>query len=117
MGKLTLMKRESDLITSKVTAGSQRGALLRAACIIVIDEVCSLYRAPLKVFLTMLRDIGSSTTVLLTGDFRQIAPIVSFGHRHAIVNASPADSMEWANVTTLPLKINHRAAVDPAHAF
>ena len=42
MGKLTLMKRESDLITSEVTTGSQR-----AACIIVIHEVCSLHRAPL----------------------------------------------------------------------
>ena len=116
VGKLTLMRRESDIIASQVKPGSQRAELLRAASLIVIDEVCSLHRAPLEVFLAMLRNIQSSAVVILTGDFRQIAPIVPFGNRHAIVNASPAFSTEWSHVTTLQLKTNHRAASDPEWA-
>ena len=116
VGKLTLMKRETDIITSQVKAGSQRAGLLEAVSIIVIDEVNSLHRAPSEVFLAMLREIQSSGIVVLTRDFRQIAPIVPFGNRHAIVNASPAFSTEWNNVTALQLKTNHRAAKDPESA-
>jgi PIF1-like helicase len=92
LGKLSIMKRSSDSVSTLVKESSQRAELLRDAALIVIDELCSLHRSNLEVFVDLLERIGSKATVLLTGDFRQIAPVVAFGSRASVADASPIAS-------------------------
>ena len=114
LGGINVVKRANERIESRVKAGSSRAQLLHEASIILIDEISSLHRANLEVFVELLKSVGFKGTLILAGDFRQIAPVVRRGSRQDTVDASPVRSFLWANVQRHTLVNNHRAAEDPA---
>ena len=114
LGGINVVKRANERIESRVKAGSSRAQLLHQASIILIDEISSLHRANLEVFVDLLKSVGFKGTLILAGDFRQIAPVVRRGSRQDTVDASPIRSLLWADVHRHTLVNNHRAAEDPA---
>ena len=114
LGGINVIKRANERIESRVKAGSSRAQLLHEASIILIDEISSLHRANLEVFVDLLKSVGFKGTLILAGDFRQIAPVVRRGSRQDTVDASPVRSHIWPDVKRHTLVNNHRAAEDPA---
>ena len=95
------------------------GLLMKKTDLIVIDEVTMgnklMYEA-LDRSLRFVRDCDQpfgGITVLFSGDFRQILPVVPRGSRNAIVDATLKRSHLWDNVTELTLTINERVARTP----
>ena len=87
---------------------------LRDATLLVIDEGPMLHKHNFEALDRYLKRLMGSTlpfggkVVLITGDFRQILPIVPRGSRASIVNASIKRSDLWEDVTVLNLSINMR---------
>ncbi|CAM9725364.1 unnamed protein product [Scytosiphon promiscuus] len=79
-----------------VRSESERAEVLRRADLLIWDEIpMSNKFAPEALDLTM-RDLrrcddkpfGGATAVLFSGDFRQVGPVVRFGKRADVVEAS-----------------------------
>eukprot|EP00854_Cymbomonas_tetramitiformis_P001792 gene1792-2460_t len=98
LGKLNVTKVNEEIIESMLQDDDPRFELLQRARIIVIDEAPSLLRANLEAFVQLLQRCGFEGVLILSGDFRQIAPVVRGGGRADVVNASPRCSPLWAHV-------------------
>ena len=83
------------ILTSSVSANSDRAKLLCSARCHVIDEIGGLHYKAFNCADTLMRTLtGVSNHVwggrmlITVGDFRQVAPVVRFGGRTAICKAS-----------------------------
>ena len=92
-----------------------RARLLKSTALIIIDEASMLHKHAYEAIDRTLRDIlqkeevpFGGVPVLLTGDFRQILPVVRQGSRYQTMQASLQRSKLWRNVRVIHLTINMR---------
>ena len=108
--------------SSTVKATEAIGKLLAAADIIIIDEASMLHKKHLETIHTTLVDLYKAfhpksdqydvpfagKIMILSGDFRQVLPIVKYGDRSSIVETVINRSKLWPNFKVLQLKTNER---------
>jgi hypothetical protein len=106
--------------TCNIEKQSTKADVIRAIKLIIVDEATNLHRYAFEAANRTLRDVtgthapfGGIVTVLC-GDFRQTAPIVKFGLRGAIVDASIRNSDLWSTFRTYTLQGNWRVQAAPA---
>ena len=103
-----------DASMCNIAKESNRAALLRAARLIIWDEITMQHRNAPEALDRTLRDIRDDNrpfgglTVVFGGDFQQILPVVPKGSREDIVNATIQRSYLWNDVDILHLKRNMR---------
>lgn len=107
---------QPDTNTSiNVTQRSDLGKLLMRASIIVWDEAPMISRLAVAAVDKLMRDLKScndipfgGTTVVFSGDFRQVLPVVKREGRAGITSMIIKKLGWWRNVQTLPLLTNMR---------
>ncbi|KAJ1519223.1 hypothetical protein ONE63_011170 [Megalurothrips usitatus] len=104
------------------TNGSQRGQFIKAAGLIIYDEVTMADRGLIEMMDRSLRDLMGSTRlfggkpVMFCGDFRQLAPIVKGYHNEGdVVNASLISSRLWGFMKKMKLTVGQRCT-DPEYS-
>ena len=113
--KLPLDMAAIEVPTCNIAKGSGPGEVLRQCSLIVWDECTMSHKGALEAVERTLRDIHESpalmgkVTVVLSGDFRQILPVVKRGTKADEVRACLKGSNLWKHVKTLNLKTNMRA--------
>lgn len=92
---------------SKLYEHEERLELLQHSNVIVWDEFPSNHKNIFEnVYHILNKFVGK--VVICMGDFRQIAPVITNGDRHQIVEASIKSSSLWSKFTILHLTINMR---------
>ncbi|XP_051173501.1 uncharacterized protein LOC127289553 [Leptopilina boulardi] len=100
--------------TCNISGMSKHSELLRSAKIIIWDEITMAPKYALQAMEVMLRDITKckkpfgGKVILLSGDFRQILPIVPHGSRTHIVEVCVKNSKLWHLFQTRSLHVNVR---------
>ena len=101
-----------DRPSCSITKNSQKGKLLSSTKLIVWDEACMTNKKCFETVDNTLRDIrncdkpmGGITTVL-SGDFRQILPVIPRGTRADHINACLKSSYLWPYIDVLQLTNN-----------
>ncbi|XP_027851457.2 ATP-dependent DNA helicase pif1-like [Aphis gossypii] len=110
------LKYDSDDITSvcNVSKQSGTGKLMQDCCLIIWDEASMSQKTSVEALDRTMRDLRHNNspmggcTVLFSGDFRQILPVVTRGTRNDEVNASLKRSYLWPYIKILGLKTNMR---------
>lgn len=114
MFKIPLNLANDGTTVCTISKQSNLAKLLRECSFIVWDEATMSHKSAIEAVDRTLRDLRSNNsqmggcTVLFSGDFRQILPIVPRGTRSDEVSASLKKSYIWSNTMTLNLKINMR---------
>ena len=97
-----------------IRLNSERAAVIKAAKVMILDEITMLHRCNLGALdrflkiLMMNDDIFGGKLIIVSGDFRQILPVVPKGRRPHIVAATVKSSELWNQCTTLRLTENMR---------
>ena len=92
---------EDEAPQCNVTAGSQRGELLKTAAVHIWDEFPMCHRRVFEAVSRCLCDLMRTTipcggrVFVCCGDFRQIPPVIPGGGRHAIIEATIKSSPLW----------------------
>ena len=109
-----------DASTSMLSAQSERARVLQDAQLIVLDEATMGDRRVFQVVDLLLKDLMGALDpqlehvpfegkiVVLSGDWRQLPPVVRHGGRAATVTASLKMSSMWALFKVLELTVNMR---------
>uniref|UniRef100_A0A8D9B6G9 ATP-dependent DNA helicase n=1 Tax=Cacopsylla melanoneura TaxID=428564 RepID=A0A8D9B6G9_9HEMI len=109
-----------------ISKQSDMAKVLRDCKLIIWDECTMAHKTGLEALDRTLQDICGvkyrmgGITVLLSGDFRQILPVVPRGTRADEVKACLKSSVLWPRITVLSLKLNmrvHLYANENAAAF
>ena len=122
MFKLPREERHFEGCLCDITAESQRAALLRAADLIVWDEVTMSHRYSIEAVDKTLRDFMQTDlpfggkTVAFAGDWRQTATIVPRGTDKQSIDASFISSPLYSQVEALTLEAAMRDRADPVYA-
>ena len=120
--KIPVPEDEFDLakIECDIPYNSQRATLLRAAALIIFDEITMTSRQNLEAIDEILRrvrdrpnDPFGGLVFVGAGDFRQILPIIKNGTRNDTVEATIKYSPLWVKFTVLNLTIPVRQLTDP----
>ena len=112
---------EALFAQSAMRSESARAAVLRAASLIVIDEVAMMNGVYVDVLDRLLRELHpehadvqfGGKVIVFAGDFRQTAVVVPNGTRAQIVAASPNRAAAWQLDQQASLTVAHRHAGDP----
>ncbi|XP_025409936.1 uncharacterized protein LOC112683234 [Sipha flava] len=97
-----------------ISKQSNTAQLMRDCVFIVWDEASMTHKSSVEALDRTLRDLRNKNTlmggctVLFSGDFRQILPVVVRGTRADKVNASLKRSYIWPDITKLKPKTNMR---------
>jgi hypothetical protein len=97
-----------------VSKQSGTGKLMQDCSLIIWDEASMSQKTPVEVLDRTMQDLHHNNspmggcTVLFSGDFRQILPVVTRGSRADEVNASLKRSYLWPYIKILELKTNMR---------
>lgn len=110
-------------LTSTIGIYSTRASLLRAAVLIVWEELPMANKTALECTDQLLRYITSSPepfgnkTFVGLGDFRQVAPVIRSGGPSAIFSASIKSSYLWQHFICLQLTqpIRHSSDLEYSH--
>ncbi|XP_055960633.1 uncharacterized protein LOC130015109 [Mercurialis annua] len=113
--------------TCDIKKGTQLADLIKEASLIIWDEAPMSHRYCFEAVDRSLRDILSTNdndkknlpfggkTMLLGGDFRQILPVISYGMKEDILDASITRSYIWNYFRVFKLNINMRVAEQQCH--
>ncbi|KAJ8984535.1 hypothetical protein NQ317_006821 [Molorchus minor] len=105
----------NETTTTGVTPRSQSGQIIRAAKLVVIDEISMVTRTILGIINAALKDICNDNrpfankVVVVAGDFRQTLPIVINGNRATIVDECVKHTLQVHNFAQHNLLRNIRA--------
>jgi hypothetical protein len=111
--------------TSALVMEGDAAAVIRRARLIAWDEAPMAHRDTFRVLDALLRDVMHSVdpayegvpfggkTVVLSGDWRQVLPVVRRGTRAAIVNACLKRSPLWRHFRVMTLRTNMRVRAVP----
>ena len=113
---LVELRMQREHVVSQLVPGKPKAQLLRAAKLIIIDQLPLLRRAHLEAVLEILDTLEFKGVLLMSGDFRQIGGVVPFAAAAQQVNASPRMSAAWRYVRMLRLTTSRRDESDPVHA-
>ncbi|XP_059223034.1 uncharacterized protein LOC131996874 [Stomoxys calcitrans] len=100
-----------------ISKQSNTGKLIRDCSLIVWDEATMSNKTSVEALDRTMRDLRSKNapmggcTILFSGDFRQILPVVPRGTRADEINASLKRSNLWPYVNKLELKTNMRLSL------
>lgn len=100
-----------------ISKQSSTGKLMRDCSLIVWDEATMSNKTSVEALDRTMRDLRSKNspmggcTILFSGDFRQILPVVTRGTRADEINASLKRSYLWPHVNKLELKTNMRVSL------
>ena len=100
--------------TCNISKNSNLADVMRAAKLIVWDEVSMAHKGGLEALDRTLRDVRSCSeifggvTVVICGDFRQILPVVQKGTPADEIRACIKSSYLWRNVEKITLRTNMR---------
>ena len=112
------MNSLNEFLESDIKPNSHRATLLRACSLVVWDEAPMANKAVLGCVDIVLRKIMSNDVpfggkvFILSGDFRQTCPIVRYGEREDIIEASIHSSYLWQHLQIRKLSIPVRQASD-----
>lgn len=97
-----------------ITKREKLAELLISAKLLIVDETSMGHRYVFEAIDRSLRDIRNcdvlfgGLTVVLSGDWRQILPVIEHGSEAEIVNACLKSSYIWDSVHVFSLSINQR---------
>ncbi|KAH7666932.1 DNA helicase protein [Dioscorea alata] len=106
--------------TCKISKQTQLTRLIEKTTLIVWDEAPMVHRNCLEALNKNLQDLLSETTpeastkpfggkaIVLGGDFRQILPVIQYGSKEDIINATITQSQLWKECKVLKLNTNMR---------
>ncbi|KAH7657562.1 DNA helicase protein [Dioscorea alata] len=106
--------------TCKISKQTQLARLIEKTTLIVWDEAPMVHRNCLEALNKTLQDLLSETapeastkpfggkTIVLGGDFRQILPVIQYGSKEDIINATITQSQLWKECKVLKLNTNMR---------
>ncbi|XP_021764860.1 uncharacterized protein LOC110729433 [Chenopodium quinoa] len=112
-----------NCLTCDVPKQGSLAHLIKETALIIWDEAPMANKANLQALDLLLQDIYENTTlfggklVVLSGDFRQILPIVPHKSQRQAVEASIVTSYIWTALTRFQLIENQRANEDPAFCY
>lgn len=116
MFKLPLEEKNVSGATCNISAETQRAEVLRKCDLIVWDEIPMSHRFSVEALNLTLQDLMGNTklmggkTVLLSGDLRQIGPVVKFGGPAETIDASIISSPLWKHVQRMRLTNSNETA-------
>jgi hypothetical protein len=139
--ELTVQRFPDEPVQSRISSPmASKAQLIKHAKIIVIDEISSLLRSCWEAILNVLVDFGFTGNVVLmcllllherfrimrlitwptsclglllvSGDFRQIGPVLPGASSAQQINASPRSSPSWRFVRSITLTTNRRLEVN-----
>ena len=116
--KLPFNLRQIEAPTCYITKNSALAELLRQTSLIIWDESTMSHKRAFEALDRTLRDIRNNEsimgqiTLVMSGDFRQILPVIPKGSRADAVQASVKNSNLWTNVQRLSLSKNMRAELN-----
>ena len=91
--------------------------MIARSAAIVLDEISSFHIANFEAFINLLKEVNFKGALLVVGDFRQIAPVVTASvSKHDTLAASPKTSHFWKDVVCIALSKLHRQINDPDFA-
>lgn len=108
---------EDNSSVCSVSKQSNTGKLMRDCSLIIWDEATMSNKMSVEALDRTMRDLRNKNspmggcTVLFSGDFRQILPVVTRGTRADEINASLKRSNLWPYVNKLELKTNMRVSL------
>jgi len=100
-----------------ISKRSATAELFRRCKILIIDEVTMGHRSVYEAISRTLKDLRDNDkpfggiTVVFSGDWRQILPVVRHGSRADIVNACLKSSPLWDNVQVMKMATNMRVRI------
>jgi hypothetical protein len=121
MFKVPLDVQQKDTPTCAIKKGSTLAKIITMAKLILVDEAPMAHRAVYEAIDRTLQDIKGNSQpfggipTILSGDFRQILPVVKNGTRSNIVNATLKKSPLWTQTDVLKLHTNMRALQTKDH--
>jgi hypothetical protein len=104
----------NDTSTCSISKRSATAQLFRQCKLLVIDEVTMGHRTVYETISRSLQDINDNDkpfggiTVVFSGDWRQILPVVRHGSRPDIVNACLKSSPLWHHAQVMKMNTNMR---------
>ncbi|GBP05743.1 ATP-dependent DNA helicase PIF1 [Eumeta japonica] len=107
---------DDNISVCSVSKQSNTGKLMRDCSLIVWDEATMSNKSSVEALDRTMRDLRNKNspmggcTILFSGDFRQILPVVTRGTRADEINASLKRSNLWPHVNKLELKTNMRVS-------
>ena len=99
---------------SRLKTGSAMSALVEAADVMLVDEISMLHRGYLEAISSVTSEIMGvnepfgGKVVIVTGDFKQLTPVVPGISRAALINASVLSSPLWRHFDTVTLRSQYR---------
>ena len=105
-----------------INSETQRAELSKKCDVIIFDETPMTHKYCIEALDITLRDLMRNSsifggkTIIFSGDFRQIGPIVQFGSAADTVEASIISSYLWRDITRVRLTISQRDRDDAAYA-
>jgi hypothetical protein len=116
--KIPLISNDGGFCSFTKQSGTAK--LLQSTSLIIWDEASMTKRQAVEALDNSLRDIMNrpelpfgGKTIVFSGDFRQVLPVVRKGSRAQIVDASLRRSYLWDSMRHLKLVHNMRAQSDP----
>ena len=112
-----------DTSVCQIKPTSKEAKHLANSSLILIDECVMLSKHAVRCIDLLLRDIKKNDlpfggmVVVLSGDFRQILPVVQHGSRTEIIEDCIKSSPLWNFFRTLPLKANMRSSECQNHSI
>jgi ATP-dependent DNA helicase PIF1 len=113
------MHDTAETLRSTITRDSAQAARLRAATLLVLDEVATVHYLYLEVIDRLLRDLMHNDipfggkVVIAAGDFRQTTVVVVGGTREQVVRSSVKGFPLWYLFKPMALTVPVRNAADP----
>ena len=120
---IALLINVTNNSTCNASKQTDLAKLLKAASLIVWDEITMSHKHSIEAVDRLLRDLMSTAdnpcdipfggkVVIFSGDFRQCLPIVHMGNEAATVGASIKGSYIWDHVQKLQLTENMRVRIE-----
>ena len=113
--KIPLDVDKNETSTCNISKTTVLARIIRETKAIIVDEASMVHKAAFEAVDKTLRDIKEcdrpfgGIPTLLSGDFRQILPVIKQGTRANIVNACLKKSLLWLKTSVLKLTTNMRA--------
>ena len=114
-----------DNSTCDIKKGTKLGNKIIHTGLIIFDEAVMQHKDCLAALNRTLNDLTcnndnnlyfANIPMLLCGDFRQILPVVKYGNRHHIIDATLCKLPFWKNVNIFHLTVNQRVRLNGNNA-
>lgn len=121
MFKLPLEEKVVPGALCNIRNGSHRAELIRNCDLMIWDELPMTHEYCVEALNLTLQDLLNDTifgvkTILFSGDWRQVGPVVKYGSASDTVETAVISSFIWPNITRLSLTALQRDEYDKKYA-